>query len=1089
MVKLKTLEDLQNWKDYRIFLKSEFGRLTTDGSPVYISRDAVDFDLGGKSFSGNAVLFGDKSSAVVKSIRKGGLVVREGVARATDGKVSVEGMSGSLVKLANKTLMKMGASFRLVAGSGEDGAAEPDAAALLDLPTYVKFLKAQFKKLSADSSAPFYVSRKPMEFRLSGQKVPLHAVLAGKRAPAFAKALKREGAVFGEGVCFAGTGKQLEVGGLPSAAIRFAERTLKRLKTGYTVTERDAGDASDVAATGEKTIDGQKVSGDVAKPASSGGKDDPPPAGYDSKVSGKGVVEDGKIGAELGHEKAQHDGIGGKEGASLKGNLKVGGGIEAGVDLERSKSDGRGNEFKTGVGVSNKGISVSEEETRATAGGGSTTTSFKGDVNFKDKEAGVSYEKKSKVDEKADEETSKVTGKVKLGDKGGEATVGGEVGRGKKSAGGSVTFKDIWKLTPLKGGKIKVEWVGGAAASMNAGSKGEKAGGSVGISGTSQTTYEAVFDSKEEAKKFVKKHSVPPGYESAEKMRVGDKTTTETGGSVGAGVKATLEGVEFGANIQYGSSTVVSVQRESKHTFIVKYVDLEQLGYGGSIGAVMKLGISWTDTDYGFSVVRFDFRAPEAKSAFQTFKRSGKLQKANGVKLLEKGDTNKQGRKLEVSLGPAKFSYGPETTSTEKTDAQGRKVIVEEGKDSLNASLDLFGDKVSVGGYEIDTSWLKDQYKEEHTVTITEVDGQPAFTIKSTIDAAGRDTAARVIGEVTNEKNHTGEGAPAGDWTVELSVTPAQMEKFAGLVKAEKVNKYSMFHETKYVDRLRTDLKSAKDGRAYYQALTSFFAETGSDGLRFLQESIGDLPASFDLEAVHDPHNVWLSSAEFSAYKSSIRRLDDAIGRQDYSEAVLQEIATKAGELQFKIDKLKNDAVYREIPGVEKANYRKRLGILLDQVLELQKYVEHASKTDGSTVDSHHAEKGRALVKELETKQDRVEKVMKQVKRILRYHTDQFRILARFRVKTEYETVDTHVAAGDKAWDDASESVASARRMSMQLAWAEGDSLFPQLQAEVKKSQRHLRDAVLAYRRADIVMTQITKDHPGGVWNNCPKLK
>lgn len=112
----------------------------------------------------------------------------------------------------------------------------------------------------------------------------------------------------------------------------------------------------------------------------------------------------------------------------------------------------------------------------------------------------------------------------------------------------------------------------------------------------------------------------------------------------------------------------------------------------------------WSDPAYGFSVLRFDFRHPEARTAFRQFRSSGRPTKAVGVALVE---------------------------------------------------------------------------------------------------------------EVANGDRNLGTVAPEGDWTVELSVTPAQMKRFSDLVVAGRVNKYSLIYAKKYADHLESELSSAKDGRAY----------------------------------------------------------------------------------------------------------------------------------------------------------------------------------------------------------------------------------------------------------------------------------
>lgn len=108
---------------------------------------------------------------------------------------------------------------------------------------YRKWVRVRFKRLPKEAAAaePFYISRKKMAFDLGGRQWRGHAVVAGKKARALAKELKRTGLLLLQGSCYA-EGKVIHVIGLAGAALKAASKTLKLLKLGYTL-EAGAGSA------------------------------------------------------------------------------------------------------------------------------------------------------------------------------------------------------------------------------------------------------------------------------------------------------------------------------------------------------------------------------------------------------------------------------------------------------------------------------------------------------------------------------------------------------------------------------------------------------------------------------------------------------------------------------------------------------------------------------------------------------------------------------------------------------------------------------------------------------------------------------
>lgn len=114
---------------------------------------------------------------------------------------------------------------------------DPELTALGDWVAYRKFFRVRMKKLSKDSKQmePFYIGRKKTAFQVGGKTWRGHAVLAGNKASVLVKALKREGTLFLTGECYL-NGKELQVSGIGSGALKAASKTLKALRLGYTAT-------------------------------------------------------------------------------------------------------------------------------------------------------------------------------------------------------------------------------------------------------------------------------------------------------------------------------------------------------------------------------------------------------------------------------------------------------------------------------------------------------------------------------------------------------------------------------------------------------------------------------------------------------------------------------------------------------------------------------------------------------------------------------------------------------------------------------------------------------------------------------------
>ncbi len=150
MAKIKSLEDLQNWREYRVFLRKELKGLPEAGQgegPVFITKDEVEFDLGGKPFSSHAVLFGDQAVATMKAIKKEGVLFREGTCHLQGENIGVRELSGGLLRGANLTLKRMALGAKLVPSNGAE--ADSGEANGTNATVFAKLKKKVFPRVKA----------------------------------------------------------------------------------------------------------------------------------------------------------------------------------------------------------------------------------------------------------------------------------------------------------------------------------------------------------------------------------------------------------------------------------------------------------------------------------------------------------------------------------------------------------------------------------------------------------------------------------------------------------------------------------------------------------------------------------------------------------------------------------------------------------------------------------------------------------------------------------------------------------------------------------------------------------------------------
>lgn len=139
--KLTTLEDLQDFAKYRLFMKDRLKAWKGEPAPVYVTKEPLEFSDRGKPWKGRALLLGDPQSLVlIKALKKAGVMCREGTVALEDDVLVIEGIEAKIVKSADKALqrLKIGARARPqgepleaaddAAGAGAPGGGAPGAA-------------------------------------------------------------------------------------------------------------------------------------------------------------------------------------------------------------------------------------------------------------------------------------------------------------------------------------------------------------------------------------------------------------------------------------------------------------------------------------------------------------------------------------------------------------------------------------------------------------------------------------------------------------------------------------------------------------------------------------------------------------------------------------------------------------------------------------------------------------------------------------------------------------------------------------------------------------------------------------------------
>jgi len=670
--------------------------------------------------------------------------------------------------------------------------------------------------------------------------------------------------------------------------------------------------------------------------------------------------------------------------------------------------------------------------------------------------------------------------KADFADSGGKLKVDAGLSRDGLSVGSSLTIGDSWKLTRVADEDWKVTWIGDLGASVKMG----KGAASVGANVSESRTYETHFPTEKEARSFLSRNPVPPAAPGA--MRVGDQAAAESAKGVSAGLSTKLSGVKLGATVTFGNSVRATVSRKSENEYLVQYIDLNELGGSLSAGSpVMTMEFSKSAKDWDFHEVLFDLSVDGARNSFDKFRSTGALS-GTGYQVIKKGNTRAQADAIAVMFPLASAKVSSEVSSTTQVDGQGNATSIDKGTSIAKGASSL--------------PLMKGQHNESHEVTFKESGGKTTVTITSKVDTSDADAAGAIMANVANSGRAIPGGSGTGAWTIEIHATKSQMEAFAQKIQGGDYKTFSLYYKADVVRALRSGLNAASEPRQRYQALAKFFSKTGDAGIKFLQETIGELPVSFDLAKAKDPHNVWLSGSEVAAYKRSIGDLSAKVAEPDCPEEAKLEVATKLSELQLKVDKLKNDSAYKEVPRDVKKKYGRRLAILVKAFTELQRQVDNNSQADPA--QQAFDRMGRDLVTKLEKIRSRTEQWRKHLKACEQFHGTHFRPRATAEIigesdgdkrdwlRKHYKTADDASTKGNSEWDKGVEWLAKAKEASLKVqssaAASDKDEQYRRCQVAAKETLKHLQEAISSYSYAENHLREITVKFDGALWNKYP---
>ncbi|MEZ5979002.1 MAG: hypothetical protein R3F34_12365 [Planctomycetota bacterium] len=104
---LESLAELENWEEYRLFMRERLKQLSDGPQEVFISKNKLDFDDNGKKWKGRAILIGPKGALAVKKVKKEGVLFHEGTATLDGKEIAIAGIDKMFQKSASLTLKRM----------------------------------------------------------------------------------------------------------------------------------------------------------------------------------------------------------------------------------------------------------------------------------------------------------------------------------------------------------------------------------------------------------------------------------------------------------------------------------------------------------------------------------------------------------------------------------------------------------------------------------------------------------------------------------------------------------------------------------------------------------------------------------------------------------------------------------------------------------------------------------------------------------------------------------------------------------------------------------------------------------------------
>lgn len=804
-------------------------------------------------------------------------------------------------------------------------------------------------------------------------------------------------------------------------------------------------------------------------------------------------------------------------GSSTSTTIKVGAdGTGVGKSSSTTERDDEGvavTNTRSGQ-VTHKGASGSIEKTKKHDDGFETSQAASAGVNFEERSVDVSYKasQATKNDpDGGDDDDNKTKSSVAVNAKakayegsGGELTAGIDIAHGKWKTGASMTLKQGWKITKNDENEYVVEWVKGFGFAKSMGVEGKRAGGSVGGNVFDETSFtmSKTFKSQKEAVDWCQLHGQPPlgdTADSARDMAAGSTVTDHDGYQLTADAKLMVYGVTVGAEVRWGESTMVLIEKTTEESVIVKFLDIDEIGLGASLSALIGIEVSWSDKDIGFSEASFDILTEDGGKAFESFRKTGKFPGGKGCKLLRKGKTNVDTDTLKLKFGLFDLTDSDTVTRTVEVDADGTKRTIDRGEANFggDSPFEFMG-----------------KHKEKHVFEAVTVEGQdePSYVIRSEIDSSSVHGNARVLTDVADDEFGPGayknRGDAEGKWTVELKASPAQMKLFMDLVASGKSNNALLMYDKGEAEDLGKALRQAKSLEEKHAALSEFFANTGSAGIEFAQVTLrdhagGKMAVNLDLESWKDQEDVWLATKELDEFIARVEKVTiSSPAERDDAEAMLAELRDLKAELDKRLNRLSHKGQYVEVPVKLRRGYVAKLEALKTPVTEQMEYLHTSMEelaggecTPEDETAEFHTKEARLWMKQAQDEMDYIHRARDAAKRSDTAHgyvgmwggfrdSDYEEVPFWFNpnmashYEKKYSQVKSHLKKGDKTWNDAAEAVDDVvQYANYVLNDPLNEELFLMLSDTFTDSMAKLRVTSEAFESAYEILHEIYSNH------------